>query len=50
MLQGLSEVPNPLEKLVVWGKAHPSIRAMILTSSRARPGGLVDLLDVLDET
>lgn len=48
MLYGLSEVPNPLEKLVAWGKAHPSIRAMILTSSRARPGGPVDLLSDYD--
>jgi aminoglycoside 6-adenylyltransferase len=48
MLHGLSEVPNPLEKLIAWGKAHPSIRAMILTSSRARPGGLVDLLSDYD--
>ncbi len=48
MLHGLSEVPNPLEKLVAWGKAHPSICAMILTSSRARPGGPVDLLSDYD--
>jgi aminoglycoside 6-adenylyltransferase len=35
-------------KLVAWGMAHPLIRAMILTSSRARPGGPVDLLSDYD--
>jgi len=48
MLHGLSEVPNPLEKLVAWERVHPSIRAMILTSSRERPGGPVDLLSDYD--
>jgi aminoglycoside 6-adenylyltransferase len=33
---------DPLEKLVTWGESHPSIRAMILTSTRARPSGKVD--------
>ena len=37
-----------LEKLVRWGTAHPAIRAMILTSSLARPGGPVDLLTDYD--
>jgi aminoglycoside 6-adenylyltransferase len=37
-----------LEKLVVWGSAHPAIRAMVLSSSLARPGGPVDLLSDYD--
>lgn len=35
-------------KLVAWGMAHPLIRAMILTSSRTRPDGPVDLLSDYD--
>jgi aminoglycoside 6-adenylyltransferase len=31
-----------LEKLVAWGEAHPSIRAILLTSSRAKPDGGAD--------
>jgi aminoglycoside 6-adenylyltransferase len=37
-----------VDKLVAWGLAHPLIRAMILTSSRTRPGGPVDLLSDYD--
>lgn len=37
-----------LERLMAWGKGQPSIRAMILTGSRARPGGPVDLLSDYD--
>jgi aminoglycoside 6-adenylyltransferase len=37
-----------VDKLVAWETAHPSIRAMILTSSRTRPDGLVDLLSDYD--
>lgn len=37
-----------LAKLIAWGNAHPAIRAMILTSSLARPGGPVDLLSDFD--
>src|SRR5436309_13139309 len=37
-----------VDKLVAWGTAHPLIRAMILTSSRARPDGPVDLLSDYD--
>lgn len=37
-----------LEQLVAWGAAHPLIRAMILTSSRTRPDGPVDLLSDYD--
>lgn len=37
-----------LAKLVAWGDTQPSIRAMILTSSRARPDGPVDLLSDYD--
>jgi aminoglycoside 6-adenylyltransferase len=37
-----------VDKLVAWGTAHSLIRAMILTSSRTRPGGPVDLLSDYD--
>src|SRR5689334_6855877 len=37
-----------LERLVAWGTAHPLIRVMILTSSRCRPDGPVDLLSDYD--
>ncbi len=47
-MQVLPQETDPLEKLVAWGNAHPSIRAMILTSSRARPDGPVDLLSDYD--
>lgn len=39
---------DPLDKLVAWGNAHLSIRAMLLTSSRARPNGPVDILSDYD--
>jgi aminoglycoside 6-adenylyltransferase len=35
-------------KLVAWGTAHPLVRAMMLTSSRTRPDGPVDLLSDYD--
>jgi aminoglycoside 6-adenylyltransferase len=37
-----------LEKMVAWANAQPDIRALILTSSRARPDGPVDLLSDYD--
>ena len=37
-----------VDKLMAWGTAHPLIRAMILTSTRARPEGPVDLLSDYD--
>ena len=37
-----------LDRLVAWGTGHSLIRAMVLTSSRARPNGLVDLLSDYD--
>jgi len=37
-----------VDKLVAWGTAHPLVRAMILTSSRTRPYGPVDLLSDYD--
>jgi len=37
-----------VDRLVRWGTAHPLIRAMILTSSRTRPNGPVDLLSDYD--
>jgi aminoglycoside 6-adenylyltransferase len=44
----ISQEKDVLDKLVAWGKAHPLIRAMILTSSRCRPDGPVDLLSDYD--
>jgi aminoglycoside 6-adenylyltransferase len=37
-----------VDKLVSWGTAHPLVSAMILTSSRTRPDGLVDPLSDYD--
>ncbi len=37
-----------LERLVAWGSADPSIRALILTSTRARPDGSADVLSDYD--
>lgn len=37
-----------VDGLVAWGTAHPLIRAMVLTSSRTRPDGPVDLLSDYD--
>jgi aminoglycoside 6-adenylyltransferase len=37
-----------VDRLMAWGTAHPLIRAMILTSSRTRPDGPVDLLSDYD--
>lgn len=37
-----------LDRLVAWGERTPEIRAMILTSNRARPDGAVDLFSDYD--
>ena len=37
-----------LARLVAWGEAHPSIRALVLTSSRARADESVDALSDYD--
>jgi aminoglycoside 6-adenylyltransferase len=37
-----------LAKMVAWADAHSDIRALLLTSSRARPGGPVDALSDYD--
>src|SRR5579863_1522780 len=37
-----------VDRLVAWGTAHPLIRAMILTSSRTRTDGPMDLLSDYD--
>src|SRR5215469_5941739 len=42
------EEQDVVEQLLTWGTAHPLIRAMILTSSRTRPDGPVDLLSDYD--
>ncbi len=48
ILQALPSQADVLAKLVAWGNARPAIRAMILTSSLARPGGPVDILSDYD--
>src|SRR5688572_10004813 len=48
MMLSLPEEAAVLEMLVAWGNARPTVRAMILESSRARPGGPVDLLSDYD--
>jgi aminoglycoside 6-adenylyltransferase len=37
-----------LDTLIAWGHREPAVRAMILTSSRARPGGQVDAFSDYD--
>jgi aminoglycoside 6-adenylyltransferase len=37
-----------LERLVAWGQAQPTVLAMVITSSRARPDGDVDILSDYD--
>ena len=37
-----------LTRLVAWGESEPAIRAMVLTSTRARPDGPVDVLSDYD--
>ena len=44
----LPDEADVLEALVAWGRADPSIRALILTSSRARADDSVDLLSDYD--
>ncbi len=48
MLQDMPQEADVLAKLVAWGNAQPTVRAMILTSSRTRPDGPVDLLSDYD--
>lgn len=45
LLPGEADV---LARLVAWGEAHPSIRALVLTSSRARDDETVDVLSDYD--
>jgi aminoglycoside 6-adenylyltransferase len=47
-MKGIPSEEEVLAKLVAWGNARPSIRAMLLSSSRARPDGPVDLLSDYD--
>lgn len=44
----LPDETDVLERLIAWGEEHPSIRAVILTSSRARADDSVDLLSDYD--
>lgn len=47
MLEPPSET-EVLKILMAWGEAQPTVRALILTSSRARPDGPVDILSDYD--
>lgn len=44
----IPQVADVLAKLVAWGNAQPTIRALILTSSLTRPDGPVDILSDYD--
>lgn len=44
----LPQEKDVVDKLVAWGMAHTLVRAMILTSSRTRPDGPVDILSDYD--
>src|SRR5207244_13409102 len=48
MMQSLPQEADVLAKLTAWGDAQSAIRAMLMTSSRARPDGPVDLLSDYD--
>ncbi len=48
MTMHISQEQEVIDRLVTWGTSHPLIRAMILTSSRTRPDGPVDLLSDYD--
>ena len=48
MIHTLPQEADVLQKLIAWGNAQPAIRAMIMTSSRTRPDGPVDLLSDYD--
>lgn len=48
MTETLPQETEVLGKLTAWAEAQPAVRAMILTSSRARPGGPVDGLSDYD--
>jgi aminoglycoside 6-adenylyltransferase len=37
-----------LDKFIAWGNAQPTVQAMIMTSTRTRPNGPVDLLSDYD--
>jgi aminoglycoside 6-adenylyltransferase len=47
-MRALPTETEVLASLVAWAEARPAIRAVILTSSRARPGGPVDALSDYD--
>jgi aminoglycoside 6-adenylyltransferase len=47
-MPSLPQEADVLAKLIAWGIAQRSLRAMILTSSRTRPDGPVDLLSDYD--
>jgi aminoglycoside 6-adenylyltransferase len=47
-MQALPTETEVLTKLTAWAQTLPTVRAMLLTSSRARPGGPVDSLSDYD--
>ncbi len=47
-LRAVTDEGAVLAKLVAWGESQPRVRAVILTSTRARPGAPVDALSDYD--
>src|ERR1700737_386717 len=47
-MQRFPSEPSVLEKLKVWGRTQSAVRALILTSSRARNDGVADVLSDYD--
>lgn len=47
-MRALPTEAEVLTKIVAWAGARPDVRALLLTSSRARPGGPVDALSDYD--
>src|SRR5579871_2830311 len=47
-MQSIPREAEVLEKLLAWANSQPSIHAMLMSSSRTRPDGPVDLLSDYD--
>ena len=48
MLSTLPTEAQVLARLIAWGEAEPALRAMLMTSSRARPDNSADALSDYD--
>src|SRR5258708_1519705 len=47
-MQAIPTETEVLTRMVAWAEPRPAVRALLLTSSRARPGGPVDVLSDYD--